>query len=69
MIGIDGAQKLGEWHHSSFCRGASQYQIPVLTEHVETNLWLVESTPGVKTRVNEDGEPFAEDAESKEDIT
>jgi RNA 3'-terminal phosphate cyclase (ATP) len=32
--------------------GVSQYRIPMLTEHVETNLWLVESMLGVKTEVS-----------------
>ena len=32
--------------------GVSQYRIPRLTEHVETNLWLVETILGAKTKVN-----------------
>jgi RNA 3'-terminal phosphate cyclase (ATP) len=33
--------------------GVSQYRIPRLTEHVETNLWLGESILGAKTEVNQ----------------
>lgn len=33
--------------------GVSQYRIPRLTEHVETNLWLRESILGAKTEVNQ----------------
>jgi len=32
--------------------GVSEYRIPRLTEHVETNLWLVESILGAKSEVN-----------------
>ena len=32
--------------------GVSQYRIPMLTEHVETNLWLVETVLGAKTEIN-----------------
>ncbi|MBI2868217.1 MAG: RNA 3'-phosphate cyclase [Chloroflexi bacterium] len=34
--------------------GASLYRMPRPTEHVETNLWLVETILGVRTRVGED---------------
>jgi RNA 3'-terminal phosphate cyclase len=32
--------------------GVSEYRIPRLTEHVETNLWLVERILGAKAEVN-----------------
>ncbi len=32
--------------------GASEYVIPSVTEHVETNLWLVERILGAKTRLD-----------------
>ena len=34
--------------------GVSQYRIPRLTEHVETNLWLVETILGARTEVDKD---------------
>ena len=38
--------------YAALADGVSQYRIPRLTEHVETNLWLVESILGAKTEVN-----------------
>jgi len=38
--------------YAALADGVSQFQIPRLTEHVETNLWLVESMLGAKTEVN-----------------
>ena len=38
--------------YAALADGISEYRIPGLTEHVETNLWLVESILGVKTEVN-----------------
>jgi RNA 3'-terminal phosphate cyclase (ATP) len=38
--------------YTALADGVSQYRIPMLTEHVETNLWLVESILGAKTEVN-----------------
>ena len=38
--------------YAALSDGASEYRIPKLTEHVETNLWLVESMLGAKTEVN-----------------
>ncbi len=38
--------------YAALADGVSEYRIPRLTEHVETNLWLVESMLGVKTEVN-----------------
>ncbi len=32
--------------------GVSEYRIPRLTEHVETNLWLAESILGARTEVS-----------------
>jgi RNA 3'-terminal phosphate cyclase len=32
--------------------GASEYVIPSVTEHVETNLWLVERILGAGTRLD-----------------
>ncbi len=38
--------------YAALADGVSQYRIPGLTEHVATNLWLVESILGAKTEVN-----------------
>jgi len=38
--------------YAALADGASQYRIPRLTEHVETNLWLVETILGAKTEVD-----------------
>ncbi len=38
--------------YAALADGVSQYSIPRLTEHVETNLWLVESMLGAKTEVS-----------------
>jgi len=38
--------------YAALADGVSQYRIPRLTEHVETNLWLAESVLGAKTQVN-----------------
>ena len=38
--------------YAALADGVSQFRIPMLTEHVETNLWLVESMLGAKTEVN-----------------
>jgi RNA 3'-terminal phosphate cyclase (ATP) len=37
--------------YAALADGVSQYRIPRLTEHVETNLWLVETILGAKTGV------------------
>ena len=37
--------------YAALADGVSEYRIPRLTEHVETNLWLVESILGAKTEV------------------
>lgn len=39
--------------YAALADGVSQYRIPRLTEHIETNLWLVESILGAKTEVDE----------------
>ncbi len=39
--------------YAALADGISEYRIPRLTEHVETNLWLVESVLGAKTEVRE----------------
>jgi RNA 3'-terminal phosphate cyclase (ATP) len=39
--------------YAALAGGVSQYRIPGLTEHVETNLWLVESILGARTGVNQ----------------
>lgn len=39
---------------AALARGTSRYRIPRLTEHVETNLWLVESILGAKTKIRDD---------------
>jgi len=39
--------------YAALADGVSQYRIPRLTEHVETNLWLVETMLGAKTEVSE----------------
>ncbi len=38
--------------YAALADGVSEYRIPRLTEHVETNLWLVESILGAKAEVN-----------------
>jgi len=38
--------------YAALADGVSQYRIPRLTEHVETNLWLVESVLGAKTEID-----------------
>ena len=38
--------------YAALADGVSEYRIPRLTEHVETNLWLVESILGAKTEVD-----------------
>ena len=38
--------------YAALADGVSQYRIPRLTEHVETNLWLVETILGAKTEIN-----------------
>ena len=38
--------------YAALADGVSQYRIPRLTEHVETNLWLVETILGTKTEVS-----------------
>ena len=38
--------------YAALADGVSEYRIPRLTEHVETNLWLAESMLGAKTEVN-----------------
>ena len=37
--------------YAALADGVSQYRIPRLTEHVETNLWLVETILGAETEV------------------
>jgi len=39
--------------YAALADGVSQYRIPGLTEHVETNLWLVETILGAKAEVNQ----------------
>jgi RNA 3'-terminal phosphate cyclase (ATP) len=39
--------------YAALADGVSLYRIPGLTEHVETNLWLVETILGAKTEVDE----------------
>ena len=38
--------------YAALADGVSEYRIPRLTEHVETNLWLIETILGVKTEVD-----------------
>jgi len=38
--------------YAALADGVSQYRIPRLTEHVETNLWLVETILGARTEVD-----------------
>jgi len=38
---------------ASLARGVTEYLIPMPTEHVETNLWLVEKIVGAKTSLKE----------------
>ena len=39
--------------YAALADGVSQYRIPRQTEHVESNLWLVESILGAKTEVDQ----------------
>jgi len=39
--------------YAALADGVSEYRTPGLTEHVDTNLWLVESILGAKTEVNQ----------------
>ena len=39
--------------YAALADGVSEYRIPRLTEHVETNLWLVETMLGAKAEVNQ----------------
>ncbi|MBI2850937.1 MAG: RNA 3'-phosphate cyclase [Chloroflexi bacterium] len=39
---------------AALAQGASRYRIPRLTEHIETNLWLVETILGARSRVGQD---------------
>ncbi len=39
--------------YAALADGVSEYRIPRLTEHVETNLWLVETMLGARTEVNQ----------------
>jgi RNA 3'-terminal phosphate cyclase (ATP) len=39
--------------YAALAEGVSEYRIPSMTEHVETNLWLVESILGAKTKVEQ----------------
>jgi RNA 3'-terminal phosphate cyclase (ATP) len=39
---------------AALSQGTSRYRIPRVTEHVETNLWLVETILGVRTRISQD---------------
>jgi len=38
--------------YAALADGVSLYRIPRLTEHVETNLWLVETILGARTEVD-----------------
>ncbi len=38
---------------AALARGQSRYIVPSLTDHMESNLWLVEKILGVKTEVKE----------------
>jgi RNA 3'-terminal phosphate cyclase (ATP) len=39
--------------YAALANGVSEYRTPGLTEHVDTNLWLVESILGAKTEVSQ----------------
>ncbi len=39
--------------YAALADGVSEYRTPGLTEHVDTNLWLVESILGAKTEVSQ----------------
>ena len=55
MIYVDGAQKSGSGTIVRLAVGLAtllgECRIPKLIEHVETNLWLVESILGAKTEI------------------
>jgi RNA 3'-terminal phosphate cyclase (ATP) len=39
--------------YAGLADGITRYSIPRITEHVETNLWLIEEFLGVETRIND----------------
>jgi RNA 3'-terminal phosphate cyclase (ATP) len=39
--------------YAGLAEGVTRYSIPRITEHVETNLWLIEEFLGAKTKINE----------------
>jgi len=39
--------------YAALADGVSEYRIPRLTEHVETDLWLAETMLGAKAEVND----------------
>jgi RNA 3'-terminal phosphate cyclase (ATP) len=39
--------------YAALADGASHYSVPTLTEHLETNVWLVEAILGADVRVSE----------------
>jgi RNA 3'-terminal phosphate cyclase (ATP) len=38
--------------YAGLAEGVTRYSVPRITEHVETNLWLVEEFLGAKTKIN-----------------
>ena len=40
--------------YAALAEGASEYRLPKMTEHIETNLWLVESMLGARVEVRGD---------------
>jgi len=38
--------------YAGLVKGVTRYSIPRITEHVETNLWLIEKFLGARTRID-----------------
>ena len=38
--------------YAGLAEGISRYTVPRITEHVETNLWLIEKFLGAKTKIS-----------------
>jgi RNA 3'-terminal phosphate cyclase (ATP) len=38
--------------YAGLAEGVTRYSVPRITEHVETNLWLIEEFLGAKTKVD-----------------
>lgn len=39
--------------YAGLAEGISRYSIPRITEHIETNLWLIEEFLGARTKISD----------------